>query len=193
MRQARTPHRWRSRGQELPLLHGFPVMSLSSFHGSFSLRRGADLCGTAVGPSDEEPRVSGGAAAGPCGRSVGPRIYGEKLADERSVSLSSVIRGYIQEGKVKEGEGEAWSTRASFCVAFAGLEGATGSRRTRNFTGERAERYGGAMTVWYLRQGGTSGAHTKLSLDETHTYFLDGANKGILIFAFLICCGCYGD
>ena len=107
MRQARTPHRWRSRGQELPLLHGFPVMSLSSFRGSFSLQGGADLCGAEVGPSDEEPRVSGGAAAGPCGRSVGPRIYGEKLADERSVSLSSVIRGYIQEGKVKEGEGEA--------------------------------------------------------------------------------------
>ena len=107
MRQARTPHRWRSRGQELPLLHGFPVMSLSSFRGSFSLQGGADLCGAEVGPSDEEPRVSGGAAAGPCGRSVGPCIYGEKLADERSVSLSSMIRGYIQEGKVKEGEGEA--------------------------------------------------------------------------------------
>ena len=82
-------------------------MSLSSFRGSFSLQGGADLCGAEVGPSDEEPRVSGGAAAGPCGRSVGPRIYGEKLADERSVSLSNVIRGYIQEGKVKEGEGEA--------------------------------------------------------------------------------------
>ena len=82
-------------------------MSLFSFRGSFSLRGGVDLCGEAVGPSDEEPRVSGGAAAGPCGRSVGPRIYGEKLADERSVSLSNVIRGYIQEGKVKEGEGEA--------------------------------------------------------------------------------------